>query len=84
MYKKLFIIFYGLGFFSLLLFSVDKPQFFTIPFVMFLVCSFFAGLFYMNKVKESQAKLSKLESMLYKMSPVLFPSLLVMVKVVAN
>jgi len=84
MYKKLFILFYGLGFFSLLLFSVDKPQFFTIPFVMFLICSFFAGLFYMNKVKENQVRLSKLESMLYKMSPVLFPSLLVMVKVVAN
>ena len=84
MYKKLSIIFYGLGFFSLLLFSVDQPQFFTIPFVMFLICSFFAGLFYMNKVKENQVRLSKLESMLYKMSPVLFPSLLVMVKVVAN
>lgn len=84
MYKKLFFIFYGLGFFSLLLFSSDKPQLFTIPFVMFLLCSFFAGIYYKNKVMKSQKDVPKLESILCKMSPILFPSLLLMVKVVAN
>lgn len=84
MNKNLFFIFYGLGFFSLLLFSSDKPQLFTIPFVMFLLCSFFAGLYYKDKVMKSQKDAHKLQSIFYKMSPILFPSLLLMVKVVAN
>ena len=84
MNKNLFFVFYGLGFFSLLLFSSDKPQLFTIPFVMFLMCSFFAGLYCKGQVMKSQKDTPKLQSILYKMSPIVFPSVLLMVKVVAN